>query len=63
MSCGLTTVSAGILDGSFKEAYCDWEFDQAQLAELALPEVQVTTWGGCAHQWTWMRRRLKYARC
>ena len=20
------------LDGSFKEAYCDWEFDQAQLA-------------------------------
>ena len=34
------------LDGSFKEAYCDWEFDQAQLAELTLPEVQVTTWGG-----------------
>ena len=34
------------LDGSFKEAYCDWELDQAQLAELTLPEVQVTTWGG-----------------
>jgi phenylpropionate dioxygenase-like ring-hydroxylating dioxygenase large terminal subunit len=34
------------LDGSFKEAYCDWEFDAEQLSELKLPEVQVTTWGG-----------------
>ncbi len=34
------------LDGRFKEAYCDWEFDEANLAELTLPEVQVTTWGG-----------------
>ena len=34
------------LDGRFKEAYCDWEFDEADLAELSLPEVQVTTWGG-----------------
>ena len=34
------------LDGSFKDAYCDWEFDQETLSELNLPEVQVTSWGG-----------------
>ena len=27
------------LDGRFKEAYCDWEFDEADLAELSLPEA------------------------
>ena len=34
------------LDGHFKEAYCEWEFDRDALADLDLPEVQVTTWGG-----------------
>lgn len=34
------------LDGEFKEAYCEWEFDRSALAELKLPEVQVATWGG-----------------
>ena len=34
------------LDGTFKEAYCDWEFEHADLRHLSLPEVQVTTWGG-----------------
>ena len=34
------------LDGTFKEAFCQWEFDHTNLAELSLPEVQVATWGG-----------------
>ena len=34
------------LDGSFKDAYCDWEFDEDALSQLNLPEVQVTSWGG-----------------
>ena len=34
------------LDGSFKDAYGDWEFDENALSQLNLPEVQVTSWGG-----------------
>jgi len=34
------------LDGRFKEAHCEWEFAETDLAALTLPEVQVTTWGG-----------------
>ena len=47
--CGIRCPYHGFcwhLDGRFKEAYCDWEFDEANLAELTLPEVLVTTWGG-----------------
>lgn len=34
------------LDGQFKEAYCEWEFDREALTNLSLPEVQVVSWGG-----------------
>ena len=34
------------LEGQFKEAYCEWEFERETLTELSLPEVQVATWGG-----------------
>lgn len=34
------------LDGTFKEAFCQWEFEHENLEELNLPEVQVASWGG-----------------
>ena len=34
------------LDGTFKEAFCQWEFEHENLEDLSLPEVQVACWGG-----------------
>ena len=34
------------LDGSFKEACCQSEFDHTNLEDLSLPELQVAKWGG-----------------
>jgi phenylpropionate dioxygenase-like ring-hydroxylating dioxygenase large terminal subunit len=34
------------LDGSFKGAPCQWDFDHIERSKFSLPPVQVDTWGG-----------------
>lgn len=34
------------LEGEFRWAPCEWDFDHVNTAEFGLPEVQVDTWGG-----------------